>query len=76
MYGIQSVECGGIPCIEYACEPEILDDPELEFALTCGQCDYYIAEQADLTIGCCALTKKTKRSTSLACPKIYVTSPF
>jgi hypothetical protein len=76
MYEIQTVECGGIPCTEYRYEPEIPDDPEPEFALTCGQCDYYIANKADLTMGCCALTGKTRRSTSLACPKIYVTSPF
>lgn len=76
MYEVQAVEYCGIPCTEYRYEPEILDDPEPEFALTCGQCDYYIADQADLSVGCCALTKKTRRSTSLACPQILVTSPF
>jgi hypothetical protein len=76
MYEVQTVECGGIPRAEYACEPELLDDPEPEFALTCGQCDYYIADKADLAKGNCALTKKTKRSCSLACSQILVTSPF
>lgn len=72
----QTIEAHGVTCIEYRYEPETLDDPEPEFALTCGQCDYYIADKADLTVGCCALTKKTKRSCSLACSQILVTSPF
>jgi hypothetical protein len=76
MYEVQAVECGGVPCTEYRYEPEIPDDQEIEIALTCGQCDYYVAERAGLTMGCCALTQKIKRSTSLACHKIYVTSPF
>lgn len=72
----QIVEAHGVICIEYRYEPESIDDPESEFALTCGQCDYYIADKADLTTGRCALTKKTRHSTSLACPRIAVTSPF
>ncbi len=76
MYEVQTVECGGICRAEYAYEPEIPNDPESEIALTCGQCDYYVAKKAGLTMGRCALTQKIKRSTSLACPKIYVTLPF
>lgn len=76
MYEVQTTECGGIPCTEYRYEPEILDDPESEFSLVCGQCDYYTASKTDITVGCCALTGKTRHSTSLACPKVLVTSPF
>lgn len=72
----QTIEAHGRMSAEYRYESEILDDPEPEFALTCGQCDYYIADRANLTVGCCALTKKTRRSISLACPQILVTSPF
>ncbi len=76
MYEVQTIEAHGMMCAEYRYEPEIPDDQEIEIALTCGQCDHYIADKAGLTMGRCTLTGKTRRSTSLACHKIYVTSPF
>ena len=76
MYEVQTTECGGIPCTEYRYEPEVPDDRQPEFSLVCGQCDYYTASKTNITVGHCTLTEKARRSCSLACPEILVTSPF
>ncbi len=77
IYEIQTVEAHGIACAEYRYEPsEFEDDQPLEVPLVCGQCDHYSASKTDIAVGHCALTGKVRRSCSLACPKVFVTSPF
>ena len=75
-YQASTVEAHGTSCAEYRYEPEIIDDPEPEFSLVCGQCDRFTTSRTNTTVGHCTLTGKARHSTSLACPEILVTSPF
>lgn len=77
LHEIQTVEAHGIVCAEYRYElSEVEDDQPLEIPLVCGQCDYYAASKTDTAVGHCTLTGKVRRSSSLACPEVFVTSPF
>ena len=69
------IEAHGFTYVERRYEPEVLEDEEREYPLVCGQCDYFSANKAD-TVGRCSLNGKVRQSSSLACPKVLVTSPF
>lgn len=76
-YEIQTIDAHGIACTEYRYEPSVIEDDEpIEAPLVCGQCDYYQSSKADNIVGHCTLTRKARRSYSLACPKVFITCPF
>lgn len=73
---IQTIDAHGFSTSEYRYEPTVSEDDEpIAVPLTCGQCDYYKAG-SNLTTGNCTLLGKERRSSSLACPQIFVTCPF